>query len=195
MRGTGQSPSRDERFGTTEDDLSLVGFGTGEMKRSSSWLQVRLRLAVHPRVIGSRALPEGEDTDMHKTIVATIAAGAALATAGILAAPASAAPARPAEVERETMGSCSAGARWDLNLEREFGVIDIDFEIDAATPGEKWTVSITRNGSKVLRVSQVADREGEIDVNHIVRDRAGSDRIAVSATSASGQTCRGSLRI
>lgn len=132
---------------------------------------------------------------MRKTITATIAAAAALATAGILAAPASAAPARPAQIERETMGTCSAGARWDLSLEREFGVIDIDFEIDAATPGEKWTVKITRNGSKVLRVSQVADAEGEIDVNHIVRDRAGRDRISVSATSASGQSCRGKLRI
>lgn len=130
---------------------------------------------------------------MRKTIVATIAAGALLAMAGILAAPASAAPAL--EVERETMGTCSAGARWDLNLEREYGVIDIDFEIDAATPGEKWTVSIARNGSKVLRVSQVADPEGEIDVSHIVRDRAGSDRFSVTATSASGQSCRGSLRI
>ena len=115
---------------------------------------------------------------MRKTLMATIAAGAALATASVLA-----------------MGTCSAGARWDLNLEREFGVIDIDFEIDAATPGEKWTVSITRNGSKVLKVSQVADAEGEIDVNHMVRDRAGSDRISVTATSASGQSCRGSLRI
>jgi len=130
---------------------------------------------------------------MRKTIAATIATGAALATAGILASPASAAPAR--EVERETMGSCSAGARWELNLEREYGVIDIDFEIDAATPGEKWTVSITKNGSTILNVSQTADREGEIDVSRIVRDQAGTDRFSVTATSASGQTCRGSLRI
>jgi len=132
---------------------------------------------------------------MRKTLMATIAAGAVLATAGVLAAPASAAPARPAEIERETMGTCSAGARWDLNLEREYGVIDIDFEIDAATPGEKWTVTINRNGSKVLNVSQEADPEGEIDVNHMVRDRAGSERISVTANSASGQACRGSLRI
>lgn len=132
---------------------------------------------------------------MHKTILATVAAGAALATAGILAAPVSAAPARSSEIERETIGTCSAGARWDLNLEREFGVIDIDFEIEAATPGETWTVSITRNGSTVARVSQAADTDGEIDVNKLVRDSAGSDRISATATSASGQTCRGSLRI
>ncbi len=131
---------------------------------------------------------------MRKTIVATIAAGAALATAGVLAAPAAAA-ARPAEIERETMGTCSAGARWDLNLEREYGVIDIDVEIDAATRGERWTVSIAKNGTRVLRVAQTADADGEIDVSHIVRDRAGRDRISFTATSASGQSCRGSLRI
>lgn len=132
---------------------------------------------------------------MRKTIIASIAAGATLAAAGILVAPAASALPRPAEVERETMGTCSAGARWDLSLEREFGVIDIDFEIDGATPGERWTVVIDRNGKRALRVSQAADVEGEVDVNHIVRDRAGTDRIAVTATSASGQTCRGSLRI
>lgn len=132
---------------------------------------------------------------MRKKIVATLAVGAAFATAGVLMVPAASASPSPTEVERETMGTCSAGARWDLNLEKEFGVIDIDFEIDAATPGERWTVVINRNESRVLRVSQVADVEGEVDVNKIIRDRSGSDRISVVATSASGQTCRGSLRI
>jgi hypothetical protein len=132
---------------------------------------------------------------MNKTTIATIAAGSALAIGGLLAAPAHAAPARPTEVERETQGTCSAGARWDLNLEREFGVIDIGFEVDGATPGERWTVTIKRNGSQVLKVTRPADAEGEVDVDHIVRDRAGSDRFTVRATSADGQVCRGSLRI
>ena len=132
---------------------------------------------------------------MRKMIVAITATGVALATVGLLTAPAASALPRPAEVERETMGTCSGSARWSLDLEKEFGVIDINFEIDAATPGEKWNVVLERNGSRVLKVSQVADLEGEVDVNHMVRDRAGSDRISVAATSASGQTCRGSLRI
>ncbi len=124
-----------------------------------------------------------------------IAAGATLAATGLLAPPAAAAPRVPAEVERETTGTCSASARWDLNLEREFGVIDIGFEIDGATPGERWNVVVKRNGSQVLKVSRPADTEGEVDVDHIVRDRSGSDRFTVRAMSTDGQLCRATLRI
>jgi hypothetical protein len=139
--------------------------------------------------------PRERNDIVRKMKFTAIAAGATLATTGLLAAPAAAAPRVLAEVERETMGTCSAGARWDLNLEREFGVIDIGFEIDGATPGERWTVVVKRNGSQVVKVSRPADAEGEVDVDHIVRDRSGSDRFTVRATSASDQVCRAALRI
>lgn len=132
---------------------------------------------------------------MRKTIIGATTAGAILATFGLFTASTASALPQPAQIEREKMGTCSSGARWNLDLEKEYRVIDINFEIDAATPGERWTIVVERNGSRVLRVSQVADFEGEVDVDHLVRDRAGTDRISVSATSASGQTCRGSLSI
>lgn len=132
---------------------------------------------------------------MRKKIMGITAIVAILATIGLITTSTASALPQPAEIERETMGACSSGARWNLDLEKEYGVIDINFEIDATTPGEKWTIVVERNGSRVLRVSQVADLEGEVDVDHLVRDRAGTNRISVSATSAGGQTCRGSLRI
>jgi len=122
-----------------------------------------------------------------------IAASVALIAAGtVLAAPASAAP---MDVERESSGTCSAGARWDFNLEREFGVVDIDFEIDGATAGQRWTVRFDKNDKRILKRSVTADNEGELDVSHLVRDSSGTDKFSVRATSASGQVCRASLRI
>lgn len=115
---------------------------------------------------------------------------AILSSAAITASPASA-----AEVEREPSGTCSSGARWDFNVEREFGVVDIDFEIDGSPARQKWTVRIEKNGAKILRTSVVADNDGEVDVSHLVRDSAGVDRFSVRATSASGQVCRAALRI
>jgi hypothetical protein len=122
-----------------------------------------------------------------------LAASAALLAAGtVFAAPASAAP---LEIERESSGMCSSGARWDFNLERDFGVVDIDFEIDGATAGQRWTVRMEKNGKKILKRSVLADNEGELDVSHLVRDSAGTDKFSVRATSASGQVCSASLRI
>lgn len=142
---------------------------------------------------------------MRTTRLAALSATAALAATFFTAAPAAAGPAMPgsasvaptlpAEVEREVSDTCSGGARWDLSLEREFGVIDIGFEVDGATPGQRWTVLITRNGAQILRTVRPADAEGEVDVTHLVRDRAGSDRFSVRATSASGEVCRATLRI
>lgn len=107
-----------------------------------------------------------------------------------------AAPAAQAHgVERELSGTCSAGAVWDLNVEREHGLLDIDFEIEQATPGESWTVSFVRNGTLIGKRVAVADRRGEVEVDRNVRAVRGVNRIDVRATGANGQTCHGSIRI
>ena len=132
---------------------------------------------------------------MKKKILAGTALGASaamIAAGTILAAPAQAAP---MDVERESRGTCSAGARWDFNLEREFGVVDIGFEIDNAKAGQKWSVRIEKNGKKILTRSYIADNDGEVDVDHLVRDSAGTDKFSVRAKSSAGQVCSASLSI
>ena len=106
-----------------------------------------------------------------------------------------AAPASAVDVERESSGTCSSGARWDFNVEREFGVVDIDFEIENSPVNQRWTVRIEKNGTKILRTSVLADNEGDVEVSHLVRDAAGSDKFSVRATSSAGQVCKASLRI
>jgi hypothetical protein len=103
----------------------------------------------------------------------------------------------PAEaVERQDRGACSAGARYELEVERENTRLDISFSIDDATPRERWRIRIVDGGEQLARFSRTTDSDGELSTDRFDR-RAGSysSRVVVEATSASGQTCRGALRI
>ena len=124
--------------------------------------------------------------------VALIAAGSFTAGLALVAAPA--AQALPA-FETQKTGTCTAGAWWDLSLGREYGSLEVDFDIERARAGERWTVTLTHNGTAKRSVRVITDYEGDADAQWILRDRAGTDRITVKATSASGQTCKASGRI
>jgi hypothetical protein len=137
----------------------------------------------YPEVVMARKLTQA---------VALIAAGGVTAGAALAAAPS--AHALPA-LETQKTGSCTAGAWWDLSLEREYGSLEVDFDIERARAGERWTVTLTHNGATKKAVRVVTDYEGDADAQWILRDRAGTDRIVVKATSASGQTCKASGRI
>lgn len=106
-----------------------------------------------------------------------------------------AAPAQAIDIEREKSGSCSSGAWWDLDVEREYGVISVNFDVERGTVGERWTVRAFKNGSPLGTKRVKADYEGDVDVNFITRDGSGKDKIRVKAVSTSGQTCVASLRI
>ncbi len=125
-------------------------------------------------------------------VVALIAAAGMAAGIALAAAPA--AQALP-EVEMGNSGMCSAGARWELSLEREFRVLDIDMDIEGARAGESWTFTVTHSGKSKKAVRAVADYEGDVEAQWFLRDRAGIDQITVKATSASGQVCAASGRI
>lgn len=123
---------------------------------------------------------------------ALITAGGVTAGIALLGAPA--AHALPA-FEAEKTGTCSAGAWWDLSMEREYGSLEIDFDIERARAGERWTVTLTHNGTTKRAVRVVTDYQGDVDTQWILRDRPGTDRIVVKATSTSGQTCQALGRI
>ena len=125
--------------------------------------------------------------------VIALAASAGL-TAGIALAAAPGANAMPA-VETGKSGACTAGAWWELSLEREFGSLEVDMDIERARSGERWTFTLKHNGKAKKVVRMVADYDGDVDAQWFLRDRAGVDRVTVKATSASGQTCVASGRI
>lgn len=119
---------------------------------------------------------------------------AALLTTGAIAASTLALLAAPAQAddwgyEREKTKRCSMGAYASLSVEKEYGRIDVDFDIENAEPGRSWNVTVKHNGSTVVRTNRSADYEGELDVWQQVRDRAGKDRFVARATGPNGQVC------
>jgi hypothetical protein len=126
---------------------------------------------------------------MEKT--AAILATTAVAGAALI----SAAPAQAMEIEREKVKRCSGATFAALSLEKEFNRIDVDFELENATPGRSWNVRIKHNANTVLRTQRVADYEGELDVMQQVSDRPGKDRFIARATGPNGEVCRVKLGI
>lgn len=118
-----------------------------------------------------------------------------LITAVTAAAVLTAAPVS-ADVEREQRGQCSGSSRWELSLEKEFGRIDADLEIDTTRTGRAWRVRMHHDGTRFVNMRRVTDREDEIDLDRQRRDRAGRDRIQFRAVdTVNGEVCRGSLSI
>jgi hypothetical protein len=117
----------------------------------------------------------------------TIVAGATLATAG---------PTSAVEVEREKHGVCTNNSRWELQLERENGRIEIDLEVDTPKAGKTWTVKLRHDGVLFTKVTRVTDAEGEFEVDRLRNDHPGEDKIFFKAVNqGSGEACKGSLRI
>lgn len=108
---------------------------------------------------------------------------------GMLAAPAN------AEIERSKQGMCRSGAVWDLDVERDDGMLEIDFDVDRARPLENFRVVVTVNRKRVWRANLRTDRDGDVWFTRMVRDRRGPDRVTVRMVSSRGDVCRGSIRI
>jgi hypothetical protein len=108
---------------------------------------------------------------------------------GILAAPAS------AEIERSDRGTCRSGAIWDLDVERDDGRLEVDFDVDRARPGDTYRVTVKVNNRTVMTRTLRADRDGDFWFNRSFRDSRGPDTVSVRAVSPRGDVCRGSVRI
>ncbi|HQR81074.1 MAG TPA: hypothetical protein PLT68_12730 [Actinomycetota bacterium] len=125
--------------------------------------------------------------------IAAITAATAVAAGGVALtiAPAQA----DSGIERHKTVRCAGNTLAKLELEKEHGRIDIDFELDHAVPNQAWKVRIKHNGKRVLRTTRVTDYEGELDVSRKVPDRRGTDKIVARAKNSAGQVCRVTLKI
>ena len=102
-----------------------------------------------------------------------LAAAAVLVVGGatLAAAPTTSA----AEVEREKSGSCTATSRWELQLEREHGRIEVDLEVDSRRAGDTWIVRVKHDGVRFARVTRVTDRGGEFEFDRVRNNHRGID--------------------
>ena len=124
-----------------------------------------------------------------------IGAGAVVITTLLLLAPmaTSNASTRPApQVARH--GSCSGQADWKLKVAPENGRLQVEFEVQHATPGDHWQVRIKENGSPLLSIGKVVRADGSFDVKHRANNTTGPDRFVAKATDAlSRETCVGTV--
>ncbi len=127
-----------------------------------------------------------------KIILSAVAAGSLIP--GVLLA----APAHATEIQKQ--GSCSAGSLFSAEIEREFNVWDVSFDVDTQDLTSSWRLTVNQNGSRVANstapaVKDFDDGYAEVEWNLIRPDRAGKDRFVFSARNlTTGETCRTVLR-
>lgn len=106
-----------------------------------------------------------------------------------------------ASADTETRGTCSASSGWEADIEREYTVYAIDFEVKTRQAGERWQLTVQQNGKKVFTNTRATtvdfdDRYADIDWEIVRPDRAGvSDRFVLTARNlTTGEQCRTTLR-
>lgn len=67
--------------------------------------------------------------------------------------------------ERETWGTCTGAARWELSSEStRSGEVEVEFEIDGAPVGSEWSYTLTGPSGELATGMATADREGDVEV-------------------------------
>ncbi|HET9724067.1 MAG TPA: hypothetical protein VFR44_09530 [Actinomycetota bacterium] len=99
------------------------------------------------------------------------------------------------DVERH--GSCSGSSRWELDLDREHGRIEVDFEVKQGVVGDRWRVKLVHDGDVFFRdLRTTHGDDGSFDVERRTNDAAGTDRFVGKAVNKStGEVCRGTAAI
>lgn len=95
-----------------------------------------------------------------------------------------------------TRGLCTDGTtKWKLKVEKKNrNRLKVNFEVDSNTVGQVWAVNVTHNGTVVVnRDKTTRGVSGSLEVERKVKNQAGTDTFAASATRASdGATCTAS---
>jgi hypothetical protein len=109
--------------------------------------------------------------------------------------PASVASAKDTDIRRA--GTCTGASSSKIKLSPENGRIEVEFEVDQNRNGVRWGVGIWDNNVPVFagRATTTAP-SGSFEVNRVIVNRAGSDRVVAKATNpATGEVCRATATI
>ena len=79
----------------------------------------------------------------------------------------------------EKSGTCS-GAKFELDVEKDDGVFEVEADIDYAQPGSQWRVVLKHDGRTFYNQVRTADREGDVSVDRDRRNTAGEDRFRLN---------------
>ncbi len=125
-------------------------------------------------------------TGSRRTITLTTAAAA-------LTVPLVAVAAGPASADIDKGGVCS-GARYELSVDREDGRFEVDADIDDAPAGSRWRVQLSHEGRVYHDRVGTTDREGDLDVETLRANTAGSDTFTLKVTRVgTSRTCSATI--
>jgi hypothetical protein len=111
----------------------------------------------------------------------------AVVAAALLPIPVSAAKDREVLVR----GTCTGPSTSKLKLSDEDNGIEVEFEVDQNRRGVRWSVVVRRSARVLFRTTRVTrGPSGSFEVERVVANRAGRDRITARATRSSGEVCR-----
>lgn len=75
-----------------------------------------------------------------------------------------------------------------LDVERaSSGRIEVEAGVEHATPGQSWRLEIWQNGRQRVTTTVTADAEGDAEIQRLLKNRRGADRIQLRASGADGQ--------
>jgi hypothetical protein len=103
-------------------------------------------------------------------------------------------------IEIDRTGNCSAGSLWQADLELEFNVYDLGFEIDTKNADENWAFTLRHNGKRVLSETRPSQKEfddsyAEVEWDVVRPDRKGADTFVFRAINqVTGEVCRATLK-
>lgn len=129
-------------------------------------------------------------------MIRLVSTGMALAVTGLLVTPMAQAKDDDRR-EVEISGSCSKSARWDLKAKERDGRTEIEFEVDSGRRGQRWSYTVTQNGTRVMSgKKRTRGSSGSFSVERYGRPAVGSQTITGRAQNRrSGEICLGTLRL
>ncbi len=90
-------------------------------------------------------------------------------------------------------GHCSGTSRSNLQLQRESRTkLSVDFGVDMVkhTPGVKWKITETDNGTGFVKTSKLTIADGSFSITRLIVAQPGTNTIVANATNpATGETC------
>jgi hypothetical protein len=121
------------------------------------------------------------------TIRSALAIGA-VATVVVVGAPLAFSAAASADTEKR--GSCSSGARYDYEVEKDDGRFEVNFEVDSNRTNEQWRIQLWQDGKRYYSAVRTTDHEGEADAEQNRPNTRGKDHFKARAVSlSSGEVC------
>ena len=126
--------------------------------------------------------------------VATALVGLSVPVVLMMTDSANALSGRIADDDTERTIACGR-AQVELSVDKEAGGFEVDGDVDNAKPGSTWKVVLRHDGTQVLARTLKADAEGDLDVDTLRPNTAGSDvfTFRVKNLSTDAKACKVSV--